>query len=288
MKRTNGFSLAELLIALTISAGLSMMMFQLFHQNERVIRDQTIVMEMQQTARIVISQIADELRMAGQGVPVYASSLDVAPSEAIAVFLDSSGANRIDFRAGLSKVVTGVANTPPLDFAINVSRPISVVDSSGFAPGKFLFIFDQFTWLRCAVTSVSSGALFVTARETGRADTTIRFSRKPTVALDEAVSIHLSSGSVRRATSNDMTNPARPTWSAANEIGKNVTSLTFTYYDRSAIPITPNSLSSRLSIARVDIALSVQASAVLSDGTRPSHSLALRTIPRNVRIRWPQ
>src|SRR5262245_40242181 len=116
MKRTNGFSLAELLIALTIAAGLSMMMFQLFHQNERVIRDQTIVMEMQQTARIVISQIADELRMAGQGVPVYASSLDVAPSEAIAVFLDSSGANRIDFRAGLSNVVTGAANMPPLDF----------------------------------------------------------------------------------------------------------------------------------------------------------------------------
>ena len=79
-ERQTGFSLIEVLVALSIVLCLSTMMFQLFHQNERVIRDQTLIMEMQQTARIVASQIADEIRMAGQGVPVYSSTFDAVPS----------------------------------------------------------------------------------------------------------------------------------------------------------------------------------------------------------------
>ena len=66
MDDAKGFSLIELLVALVVALGLATMMFQLFHQNERVIRDQTLIMEMRQTARVVASQIADEIRMAGQ------------------------------------------------------------------------------------------------------------------------------------------------------------------------------------------------------------------------------
>src|SRR2546426_301865 len=110
-----GFSLVELLMALTIALGLSTMLFQMFHQNERVIRDQTLIMEMQQTARVVASQIADEIRMAGQGVPVYASHFDTTPSEAAAVILASSTDTRIDFRAGLSNIETAVTSLAPLD-----------------------------------------------------------------------------------------------------------------------------------------------------------------------------
>src|SRR5215471_6787440 len=124
-QRQTGFSLIEVLVTLSIVLCLSTMMFQFFHQNERVIRDQTLIMEMQQTARIVASQIADEIRMAGQGVPVYASSFDTVPSEAVAVILSSSNASRIDFRAGLSNVET-TTNTVALDFTLGVSRSVSV------------------------------------------------------------------------------------------------------------------------------------------------------------------
>src|SRR6186997_2945262 len=106
MRLSKGFSLIELLVALSVTMLLATMMFQLFHQSERVLRDQTLIMEMQQTARIVTSQIADELRMAGQGLPLYASRFDSPPSEATAIFLSSSGSNRIDFRAGLSGIKT--------------------------------------------------------------------------------------------------------------------------------------------------------------------------------------
>src|SRR5262252_3805427 len=114
-QRQTGFSLIEVLVTLSIVLCLSTMMFQLFHQNERVIRDQTLIMEMQQTARVLSSQIADEIRMAGQGVPVYATTFDTLGSEAVSVILDSSNANRIDFRAGLSNVET--ATEGAMDFS---------------------------------------------------------------------------------------------------------------------------------------------------------------------------
>src|SRR5262245_59186431 len=250
-----GLSLIELLVALTITFAVSMMMFQLFHQNERVIRDQTLIMEMQQTARIVISQIADEVRMAGQGVPVHASNFDTTPSEAVAIFLPSSTSSRIDFRAGLSNIETPATSPPPLDFTLGVSRALSIQDGTGFVIGKFVFVSDGLTWLRCAVTGIGPTTLTVTPHQTGSTNAGVHFGDFPAASLDEAVSIYLSGGSVRRATANDMTIPDNPTWSAANEIGKNVAALGFTYYDRSGASILPNSLSNRLSISRVDVSV---------------------------------
>src|SRR5262249_5260455 len=122
MNKHKGFSLIELLVALVVALGLATMMFQLFHQNERVIRDQTLIMEMRQTARGVASQIADEIRMAGQGVPIHAAEFDPAPSEAVAIILNSSNSSRIDFRAGLSNIETSVSVSEPRDFTVGVSR----------------------------------------------------------------------------------------------------------------------------------------------------------------------
>jgi prepilin-type N-terminal cleavage/methylation domain-containing protein len=284
-QQSRGFSLIELLLALMIAMGLSMVMFQLFHQNERVIRDQTLIMEMQQTARAVASQIADEVRMAGQGVPVYAAAFDTIPTEASAAILAKSTANRIDFRAGLSNVETSITGPVPIDFALGVSRTLSIIDGSGLSSGKFVYVFADSTWLRAAVMNRGSTALTITPRDTGSGGGAVRFMARPAVTLDEAVSIYLNGDSVRRATANDMTDPASPGWSAANEIGKNFNALVFTYYDAAGNPITPVSLANRLSIARVDIQLTVQVAAALSDGSLPTYSLALRTIPRNVRIR---
>ena len=284
MRQSTGFSLVEMLIALMIALALGTMMFQLFHQNERVIRDQTLIMEMQQTARVVASQIADEVRMAGQGVPLYASRFDSTASEGVAVILASSTANRVDFRAGLSNVATAVTTPAPMDFTIGVPKTVSVANGSAFSIGKFVYVSGDSLWLRGAITTASSTALTIIPRETDVTASIIHFTARPSISLDEAVSIYLSGGSVRRATASDMTNPANPVWSAANEIGKNFTSLTLTYYDPGGIRRVPSSLFDRVAIARVDIQLTVQAASPLSNGTTPAYSLALRTIPRNVRI----
>lgn len=282
---TRGFSLLELLVALSVSLCLSMMMFQLFHQNARVMRDQTLVMEMQQTARVVAAQIADEIRMAGQGVPAYAARFDDPPSEAVAVILPSSTSTRIDFRTGLSNADTAVTNAAPIEFSLGSSRSILVADGSMFPSGRFAYVWGPSAWLRAQVTSATSTSLTLTPREMGSMSPLLQFPAPPTVSLDEAVSIYFTGGSVRRATAVDLTNPSSPTWSAANEIGKNFTALTFIYYDASGNISAPTSLANRQSIARVDTQLSVQTAAPLSDGSWPIYSLALRTIPRNVRIR---
>lgn len=271
-----------------ITVGIGITVFQIFHQNERVFRDQNLVIEMQQTARVVASQIADEVRMAGQGVPVYASTFDNAGSEPVAAILSSSTSSRIDFRAGLSNVETTAASFAPIDFSLGMSRTISVGDGSPFPSGKFVYIWgptsnSMWGWIRGELTSAISDTLTVTPRQ-GSADT-VRFTQAPAVSLEEAVSFYLSGTAIKRATATDMTNQDSPAWSAANEIGRNFTSLVFTYYDRNNHVVTPNSLANRLAVARVDVQVVAQTAAELSNGTRPAYALALRTTPRNSRMR---
>src|SRR5215831_5419451 len=290
MRKTNsGFSLMELLIALLVVLAIGMMTLQLFFQNERVIRDQSLIMEMQQTARVVMSQIADEVRMAGQGVPVYASTFDTSVSEATAAFLTTSTPSRIDFRAGLSNVETVITTPAPIALTIGALQTLGIADSTGLAAGKFVYIWGPATngwaWVRAQLTSVSSSNISFMPQQTGSPATIVHFISAPTIYLEEAVSIFLSGGSVRRATASTFNNPAAPTWNASNEIGANFTALTFTYYDVNGNALAPSSLPNRNAIARVDISLTVQTAGPLSNGVTPAYSLSLRTIPRNVRIR---
>jgi hypothetical protein len=81
-----------------------------------------------------------------------------------------------------------------------------------------------------------------------------------------------------------MSDPSKPIWGPANEIGRNFTAMTFTYRDVNGDVIQPTSLSNRMAIARVDIQLTVQAASPLSNGARPTYSLESRTIPRNMQI----
>ncbi len=295
-QQSKGFSLVELLMALIITLGIGMAVFQLFRQNEQVFHDQNLIIEMQQNARAVASQIVDEIRMAGQGVPIFAATFDGAPGEGVAPIMPSSASDRIDFRAGLSNVETDVTLTLPIDCVIGVSRTLSVGDGTTFSSalgttiptGKFVYIWgftgnSTLTWVRAELTRIASSSLTVTPRQAGTDP--VRFLRAPTVSLEEAVSFQMNGATIRRATAADMTNPGSPIWSAANEIGRNVASLTFTYYDRNDQVIAPGSLADRLAIARVDVRLVAQTSDFLSNGSRPVYPISLRTIPRNLRIR---
>ncbi|HYR44064.1 MAG TPA: hypothetical protein VER98_13630, partial [Terriglobia bacterium] len=121
-----GFSLIELLLTLATTLTLSMMVFHLFHHSEHVVRDQTLVMEMQQSVRVVAAQIADEIRMAGQEVPVYTSNQDAATSESVVPIFATSTDDRIDFRAGLSNTETGVTGSVSVDLTLGMVRTLTV------------------------------------------------------------------------------------------------------------------------------------------------------------------
>src|ERR1051326_1722673 len=169
MAAESGFSLIELLLTVAITLTLGMLLFHLFQYNERVIRDQTAVMEMQQTARVVAAQIVDELRMAGQEVPVYSSNWDSTMSEAVAVILPTSTNTRIDFRAGLSNTETAVTGPPALDLNLCVTRSLSVSDGSAFSTtlgttlpnGRFVYIWgptsnSSWAWVRARLINITS------------------------------------------------------------------------------------------------------------------------------------
>ena len=295
-----GFSLIELMLALATTLALSAMVFHVFHHNERTVRDQTLIMEMQQAARVVASQIADEIRMAGQGVPVFSSQFDNTIAESVAVILPASTNSRIDFRAGLSAAETAVTGVPPLDLSLNVPITLPVSDGSAFSTalgttsptGRFIYLWgatsnSSWAWIRAELNAINSTTLTITPRQSSNMTSTIRFTRRPTVTLEEAVSIYLSGNSIRRATATDVTNPASPQWSATNELGKNFTALNITYYDSNGTIVDPSSLANRVSITRVGLQLTVQTSAALSTGRQPAYSLALRTIPRNLKLRSP-
>jgi prepilin-type N-terminal cleavage/methylation domain-containing protein len=288
-KGASGFSLLEMLFALTILLVVGMMVSSLFQRNAIVIRDQTLIMEMQQTARIVISQIADEVRMAGQGVPVFATAFDGAPTEATVPFLGTSTSSRIDFRAGLTNVETVVTTPAPLDLTVGTARALAIADGSALTAGKFVYLWgpgtESWPWVRSQLVAAGSSTMTIVPAQTGSTAALVHFSAAPTVYLEEGISIFLNGSSVRRATSNDFSNPSNPTWNPANEIGANVSELTFTYYDNAGTSIIPSSLANRAAIARVDIHLTARTAGPLSNGSSPVYSLALRTIPRNVRIR---
>jgi len=285
------------MFALATTLVLTMMLFHLFHHNERVIRDETLMIEMQQSARVVAAQIADEIRMAGQGVPIYAASQDSAKTECIAVILGTSTNSRIDFRAGLSNAEVAVIGAPPIDLTLNVQRTLSVSDGSVFSTvlgtstpiGRFVYVWgptsnSTWAWVRAELISVGSTSLTIRGRQSSNMETAIIFTRLPAIALEEAVSLYLTGSSIRRAMAADMTNPASPLWSAASEIGKNFTSLNFTYYDKYNNVVAPTTLANRNAIARIDIQLTVQTPSVLTNGTQPGYSLAMRTTPRNLAL----
>jgi hypothetical protein len=293
-----GFSLLELLLALASTLTLSTIIFHVFHNSERVIRDQTLLMEMQQSVRVVAVQIADELRMTGQEVPVYTSNQDAVISEAVAPIFASSTDSRIDFRAGLSNTETAVTGTAPIDLTLAAVRTLSVTDGSAFSNtlgtstpwGRFVYIWGPTSnstsaWIRAELLAIASTALTIIPRQSSNMDATVHFTGLPAVSLEEAVSIFWSGGSIHRATAIDITDSANPLWSAANEIGKNFTSLKFTYYDRNGNILPLTTPANRMAVARIDVELAGRTSAALSNGTQPDYGLELRTLPRNLRLR---
>lgn len=291
--RPRGFSLIELLMALVIMLAIGVISFQIFQQNERVFRDQSLITEMQQSARLVASQIADEVRMAGQGVPIYGSIFDSAPAEGVVAILTTSTGSRIDFRAGLSNVETNVTTSVPIDCTLGTSQTLAVQDASLFPAGKFIYIWGPandatWAWVRAELTQTTANTLTLIpgqAGDGGHLGDVIRFAKPPAVSLEEVVSFYLSGNTVKRATATDMTNLTSPAWSPANEIARGITSLSFTYYDSSNNVVMPTSLANRAAIARVDLGVVAQTSGPLSDGSKPSYALAVRIVPRNLRIR---
>lgn len=281
----------ELMGALVITLILGMSAMQLFQQGDRTFRDQNLVAAMQQNVRAVASQIADDLRMAGQNVPLYSGRFDAAPIEACATILNGSNGTQILFRGGVSNVISRA--TTPLTFTISTSAVVNVSgaapfnDAIGGASGRFVYLYGKtpnlFGWVRGEVTAVNTGAntITITPTQNGSAGTT--FASPMVISLEEGIRYRLDGGTIRRGTVSNFTNLTSPTI-VESEIGDNFTALEFTYYDRTGTTITPSTLATRAQVFRVDLRVVGQTSQDISDGTQPTYAVTLRTFPRNVTL----
>ena len=290
-KGSPGFSLLELMFAMSITMGVGLVVFNLFVQNEQVFREQNLTLELQQSARAIASMMTDEIRLAGQGVPAYAASVDTAVSEASQTFISGTNASTIVFRSGFQNATAVVTDNPPTTFTVGNHAHIEVVDVTainsivGANSNRFLYLWGAtltgWTWVRAEITAIdtSDDEFEVTPRQIGGQGGT--FQVKPTLSLEQAVAYRLSSGNIQRGISGDFATLTAPdlTWET---LGTNFTGLAFTYYDESGSTVAVNTLADRASIRRVDVTLAAQTASVLpTTGQVGTFAITLTVYPRN-------
>jgi Tfp pilus assembly protein PilW len=272
-----GFSLVEVLVATAITVGVGAMVFQLFHQNERIFRDEAVRMEMQQSARMLVSQIGDDIRLAGQAIPPALGE----------VVLPGSTGQRLNLRAGFSTTESIVTTPPPIPIALGTAVTLKVESTTGFSAGKQIFVWNSAHWLRATVDSVSGPGKSVSLTPSNGSSSSIQFETPPLIALDEAVAVYFdtTTGIVRRTTSSNTTVPAAPAWAPANEIATNVSGLAFLYFNNAGDPLVPDTPEHRARIASIEVRVRVRPAEAVAGAAPPVYSLAVRAQPRNLQYR---
>jgi hypothetical protein len=251
--------------------------FVLFHQSERTFRDQAVIVEMQESARLVLSQVIDDIRMAGQATP----------SGLTDVILPGSSASRLNVRMGFSATESFVTTVPPVNLTLAAPLTLGVESTTGFSANRQAFVWTRSDWARVTINSVSGSAKTIRFTPSLLSRTPMSFAAPPVISLDEAVSIYRDPVSqvVRRTTSTNTQDPASPIWSPANELATHVTALSFLYYDSAGMPISIDTAELRAGVAVIEVQVIVEASMALSNGSRPRCSLSVRSSPRNLQLR---
>ena len=251
--------------------------FRLFYQNERIFRDQALIFEMQQGARLIVAQIADDVRMAGQGIPPGLGEL----------ILPGSDSSRLNLRVGFSSTESVATSALPFPVAIGSVVTISLESTSGFSAGRQAFLWNENAWARVAISTVVGSSKSVRGMPLETSKSALVFVSPPALSLDEAVATYLdaSTHTVRRTTANNTENPASPSWAPANELAANVSNLTMLYYDAAGGPLILDSALRRSQVAAIEARVTVRSSAALSNGSRPVFSLSVRANPRNMGLR---
>jgi hypothetical protein len=284
------------MIAMAITLGIGAIVFQLFLQNEQVFRDQNLVIEMQQSTRAVVSMINDDLRMAGQGVPVHASTFGGTPTEATQTFLNGSGANAILFRAGVRNGVASVNEVvTPLTPWVLTAGTASTMDLAsadpiaaiiGNATDRYAFVWGKagnlWTWSRTRISVVDAAMDRITLVPDQISTLGGSLQSVPHLALEEVVGYTLVGNEIRRGQSGDFTNIAAPAMTDI-AVGNHFTTLAFTYLDDAGNAVTPATLADRASIRGVSFTVIAQtAQPLASTGVARTYGMSMTVYPRNV------
>lgn len=287
---SSGFSLLELMLAMVITLGIGLIVFQMFIQNEQVFRDQNMVLEMEQSVRAVADMINDELRMAGQGVPAFAASQNDETVEAVQTIMNGSNASTIVFRSSINNGFAEPQGSPPFTYLVGVPAVVSLDDISPLAgaTGSNIFLWgpsgESWTWVRAAVGTMDTVNDLMVVVPTQMSASGGTVDAVPYLSMEEGTAFTLDGTNVRRGTVTSFATLTAPTISYET-IGENFTALTFTYYDGLNNVVTPSTLAVRASVRRVDFTVAAQTEEPLaSNGEARTYAITMSTFPRNVSL----
>ena len=285
--RHGGFSLIEMVIALVVVLGTAGVTFQLLAQNERIFRDQATMLEMHQSVRAVAAMIADDIYSGGQGVPVFAASLESATSEHVQVFLAGTDGNRLQLRSNTEYPESVLVGNVPL--LLDEGRPLSIRPRSpAFRPGvgRHVFLWGEsggtWTWARARVDDRGpSGGFVITPLHISSEGGLL--TSPPRVAEERGLSWRLSGRSLLRGELQSFDGTGNPIFRELS-VGDHFRNLEFIYRDQSGEITDPTSLAGRNAIRSVDVVVEGETSGPLSNGSSPGYSLSMSVVPRGLSI----
>jgi hypothetical protein len=264
-------------------------------QNQAVFRDQQLLLEMRQTARAALSQIAGDIGLAGQGVPRQMEHSPDGSAEGTAAVLPGSNDRRIHIRAGYSNVEARVLNSLPVALVAGVPHGLSVESTAAWSTamasgvtGRFAFLTGDSAvgpvWVRAAVVSLSGAGRTITVVPFESNSPTLHFTTTPVLALEEAIAISFDAAtrSIRRSTATDMQDLENIRWTPAHETAAGVIDLVFQYRDRTGAIAGVDTAEERSSISSVEVRLVTRTATPLSNGTQPTYAVSIRVAPRNI------
>lgn len=277
-----GYSLIELLLAVSVLLVVTGILIQVFFQTLGVLRDRHQLAELDHSLNAVATLLAADIRRGGQGLPLVAVADQTAGAESTTAVLAGTASDTL--RLYLDTTADTVTTDPnPPTFQLGQTVRIRTRDSSPLTQGEDIFLWGaagfSWTWVRARIEErVSSREFGITplyiSSEGGL------FTAPPRLTRVDGVSWRRSGDSIMRGELSDP-NPLSPAFRELSA-GEDFTALEFVFFDAFGAAVDPSVPGIRSGIRRVGFLLEGQTSEALANGQPRRKAITMTVGLRNL------
>jgi type II secretory pathway pseudopilin PulG len=278
-----GYSLIELLIAVTVVLAVTGIVAQVFYQSQGVLRDRRQLAELDETLHAIAHLIAADIRRAGQGLPTLAVDAQAVGVDATNAILAGSGSADLRLYTGGTGGDTVLTDPTLPTLLANRTVLIHTREDPALVTGDQVFLWGEaglsWSWVRARVEQrISPGQFDITPLDFS-SEGGLSTSR-PRLSQVDGVSWRRAGNSILRG---ELSNPD-PVSPAFREMsaGENFTALEFVFFDGSGGVVDPLTPTARPGIRRIGFLLEGTTSEPLADGKPRRKALTLSVGLRNL------